>query len=34
MNQVGQRFKEAEIFVPDVMVSVGEMNAGIELLKT
>lgn len=33
MNVVGERFKNNEIFVPEVLVAARAMNAGTELLK-
>jgi 5-methyltetrahydrofolate--homocysteine methyltransferase len=33
MNEVGQRFKKNEVFVPEVLVAARAMKAGTELLK-
>ena len=33
MNVVGEKFKENEIFVPEVLVAARAMNKGVELLK-
>ena len=33
MNVVGQRFKNNEIFVPEVLVAARAMNKGVEILK-
>ncbi|WP_372995228.1 B12-binding domain-containing protein [Lutispora sp.] len=33
MNEVGELFKEGEVFVPEVLISAKAMNAGMELLK-
>ena len=33
MNEVGQRFKRNEVFVPEVLVAARAMKAGTELLK-
>ena len=33
MNEVGQRFKANEIFVPEVLVAARAMKAGTEILK-
>ena len=33
MNIVGQKFKEHEIFLPDVLMAAKAMNAGMELIK-
>lgn len=33
MNEVGERFKNNEIFVPEVLVAARAMNVGTELLK-
>lgn len=33
MNVVGQRFKENEVFIPEVLMSARAMHAGLEILK-
>jgi 5-methyltetrahydrofolate--homocysteine methyltransferase len=33
MNVVGERFKEADIFIPEVMLAAKAMTAGMEILK-
>lgn len=33
MNRVGERFKEGELFVPDVLWAAAAMKAGIEILR-
>ena len=33
MNEVGQRFKKNEVFVPEVLIAARAMKAGTELLK-
>ena len=33
MNEVGQRFKRNEVFVPEVLIAARAMKAGTELLK-
>jgi len=33
MNVIGERFKNNEIFIPEVMISAHAMHAGMELLK-
>jgi len=33
MNEVGELFKEGELFVPEVLVAAKAMNAGMELIK-
>lgn len=33
MNAVGERFKNNEVFVPEVLISARAMNAGVEVLK-
>ncbi len=33
MNVVGVRFKEGDMFVPEVMMSANAMNAGVEVVK-
>ncbi len=33
MNVVGERFKNNEVFVPEVLISARAMNAGVEVLK-
>ncbi|MDR0220694.1 MAG: corrinoid protein [Lachnospiraceae bacterium] len=33
MSIIGEKFKAAEVFVPEVMVAARAMNAGLELLK-
>lgn len=33
MNVVGEKFKNNEVYVPDVLIAARAMNAGVELLK-
>ena len=33
MNVIGQRFKNGEVFVPEVLVAARAMNAGVEILR-
>ena len=33
MNVVGERFEEADMFIPEVMVAARAMTAGMEILK-
>jgi 5-methyltetrahydrofolate--homocysteine methyltransferase len=33
INEVGDRFKEGEMFVPEMMMSAQAMKAGVELAK-
>ena len=33
MNVIGQKFKNNEVFVPEVLVAARAMNRGVELLK-
>lgn len=33
MNVVGVRFKEGDMFVPEVMMCANAMNAGVEVVK-
>jgi corrinoid protein of di/trimethylamine methyltransferase len=34
MSIIGEKFKNNEVYVPDVLISARAMNAGVELLKT
>ncbi|MBR0143465.1 MAG: corrinoid protein [Clostridia bacterium] len=33
MNEVGEKFKEGTVYVPEVLVAARAMNAGVEILK-
>ena len=33
MNVIGEKFKNNEVFVPEVLIAARAMNAGLEILK-